>query len=508
MRRRSITKIQTPGIITKKTRVAAYCRVSTENESQTVSLVSQKQHYLSLISNHSSWTFAGLYYEEGITGTKKEIRPELMRLLDDCRCGRIDLVLTKSISRFSRNTADCIEMVRTLSSLGVYVFFEKENIHTGKMESELFLSVLSSLAEDESKSISMNEKWAAQKRFQNGTFILSRAPYGYDIHNGIISINIPEAQYLRYIYESVLNGKGTCLIAEELNSRNIPTKRGGQWQPGTVQHMLDNIFFKGDLLMQKYWKDDLFKVKTNHGEYNQYLIENHHPALVSEDMYDSAQYVNKMRGHPLIDHNQHYPLSYKIVCGECGCTYKRVTVHRKSDTAYFWACSNHLKHKENCSMKRISEATLQNLFTTMMNKLIFGKDVVLVRYLNRLKASQKTQEDSSIDLKLRENNEARKKLTHDYSMRFIDSVTYHIKTNELLREAALLKSERNNFKDTKQQEETRELLQYLTEASSFTEFNEDAFIRFVDHITAVSDTVVTFHLSCGLTLTEEAERNC
>lgn len=502
MPKRNITKIHQYGKTTKQIRVAAYCRVSTENESQSVSLASQKNHYLSFISEHTGWVFAGLYYEEGITGTKKEIRPELMRLIRDCENGKIDLVLTKSISRFSRNTADCIEMVRTLGSFGVYVFFEKENIHTGRMESELFLSVLSSLAEDESKSISLNEKWAVQKRFQNGTFLLSRAPYGYNIHKGKITINIPEAETLRYIYECVLNGMGTCLISKELNSRQIPTKRNSSWHPGTIQHMLDNAFFKGDLLMQKYWKDDDFRVKINHGEYNQYLIEEHHPALISEDEYQNALALNKMRGDTQCSHNEHYPLSYKIICSKCGCTYKRVTVHRKSGTAYFWACSNHLKNKERCSAKRIEDISVKNLFATMMNKLAYGKDVILLKYLERLKDGQKLQTETEINRKLKANQAERKKLIQSYSMRLIDSVTYHKKTNELLREAGLLKSELNIICDTHQQEETLKLIQYLTSSSVFTGFNETAFNMFVDHITAVSNKKITFHLTCGLMLSE------
>ena len=183
-----------------KLRVAAYCRVSTDSEEQIVSLETQLKHYETTIKANPDWEFAGLYYDEGITGTKKEKRPELLRMIADCERRKIDLIVTKSISRFSRNTTDCLEMVRKLLRLKIFIFFEKENIHTGSMDSELMLSILSGLAENESVSIAENIKWSIKRRVQNGTYKISYAPYGYDIVDGNLITNDAQAEIVQFIF--------------------------------------------------------------------------------------------------------------------------------------------------------------------------------------------------------------------------------------------------------------------------------------------------------------------
>ena len=184
--------------------------------------------------------------DEGITGTKKDKRPELMRLIGDCKAGRIDFIVTKSISRFSRNTTDCLELVRKLLDLNIPIFFEKENINTGSMESELFLAILSSMAEGESVSISENSKWSIQKRFENGTFKCSYPPYGYDWDGEQMVINPEQAAVVKEIFASLLSGKGTHAIADDLNRRGVSSKRGGRWTATTIRGMLSNEKYVGD----------------------------------------------------------------------------------------------------------------------------------------------------------------------------------------------------------------------------------------------------------------------
>lgn len=223
-----ITKIESSNadIFTKpKLQVAAYCRVSTGSEEQLVSLEAQKKHYESYIKANPEWEFAGLYYDQGVTGTKKEKRGELLRMISDCEDGKIDFIITKSLSRFARNTTDCLELVRKLTGLGVYIYFEKENLNTQSMESELMLSILSSLAESESVSISENNKWSAQRRFQNGTFKVAYPPYGYDNVDGQMVVNEEQAETVRWMFDAALAGKGTHWIASELNGQGIPTKQ-------------------------------------------------------------------------------------------------------------------------------------------------------------------------------------------------------------------------------------------------------------------------------------------
>ena len=186
---KKITKIEANQKEESIFRVAAYARVSTDEEAQLVSLKTQKAHYEKMIAENNSYTFAGLYFDEGITGTKKECRDGLLKMLKDCEDGKIDFILTKSISRLARNTTDCLEIVRRLLDLNIGIYFEKENIDTRTMESELMLSILSSLAESESRSISENNKWSIKKRFQNGTFIISSPPYGYENIDGKMVVN-------------------------------------------------------------------------------------------------------------------------------------------------------------------------------------------------------------------------------------------------------------------------------------------------------------------------------
>ena len=197
---RKVTKIKEDkglAVIKPKLRVAAYARVSTDSAEQLISLEAQKLHYEAYIKANSDWEFAGIYYDEGISGTKKERRTELMRLISDCENRKIDFIVTKSISRFARNTMDCLELVRKLTHLGVFIYFEKENINTQSMDSELMLTILSSLAENESISISENNKWSIQRRFRNGTYKLSYPPYGYDYRDGQIVVNKEQAEVVK-----------------------------------------------------------------------------------------------------------------------------------------------------------------------------------------------------------------------------------------------------------------------------------------------------------------------
>lgn len=256
----------------KKIRVAAYCRVSTDSDAQLESLEAQKTHYENYITSRDDWEFAGLYYDEGITGTKKDKRPELLRLIEDCKSGKVDFVITKSISRFSRNTTDCLELVRKLLALRIPIYFEKENINTGSMESELFLAILSSMAESESVSISANSKWSIQKRFENGTYKVSYPPYGYDWDGEQMVINAEQAAVVKEIFAALLSGKGTHAIADDLNQRGIPTKRNGHWTATTIRGMLSNEKYVGDCFFQKTYSDSRFVRHNNHGEQTQYLV--------------------------------------------------------------------------------------------------------------------------------------------------------------------------------------------------------------------------------------------
>ncbi|MCD3207387.1 recombinase family protein, partial [Clostridium botulinum C] len=288
-----ITKIINTKVLSvkKKIRVAAYCRVSTASDEQLISLDAQKVHYENYIKANDEWEYAGLYFDEGVTGTKKEVRSGLLSLIADCKKGMIDLVITKSISRFCRNTTDCLEIVRKLLDLNVYINFEKENLNTGSMESELMLSILSSLAESESVSISENEKWSIKKRFQNGTYIISYPPYGYANINGEMVIVPEQAEVVKQIFTDTLAGKSTHTIAKELNELGVKSKKGSKWTSGTINAIIRNEKYTGDVIFQKTYTDSSFNRHTNYGEQDQYLCTAHHEAIIDHEVFNKANEV-------------------------------------------------------------------------------------------------------------------------------------------------------------------------------------------------------------------------
>ena len=283
-----IDKIQPSLASKKKLRVAAYCRVSTDSDAQLESLDAQKEHYKNHITSRDDWTFAGLYFDEGITGTKADKRPILLRLIEDCKAKKIDFVITKSISRLSRNTTDCLEIVRTLLSLDIPIYFEKENINTGSMESELFLSILSSMAEGESASISENNKWSIKKRFLDGTYKLGYMPYGYCWKDGEILVDPAQAEIVKHIFRELLSGKGTEAIAKELNQEQVPTKNGGRWTSTSIRDIIRNEKYTGDCIFQKTYTDSNFNRHKNDGHLDQYYVPDHHEAIISHENFEAA----------------------------------------------------------------------------------------------------------------------------------------------------------------------------------------------------------------------------
>ena len=423
-------------VAAKKLRVAAYCRVSTENADQKESLAAQKAHYETWIKRHSDWEFAGVFYDFGISGTKADSRDGLQALLYACRTGSIDYVLTKSISRFSRNTADCLSLVRELLSCNIPIYFEKENIDTGSMDSELILSMLSSMAQDESESISKNVKWSIQQRIEAGTFKFGYPPYGYTKDaNGNYVIEPTEAEVIRLIFSSALNGIGTYKIAQMLESRGIPTRKGGKWSGSTIKGILVNEKYYGAAAFMKTYTDGSFRRHNNHGEVDSYYAEEHHEPIISREMFDKVQLVLQKHAE---EHNieadvgkyqNKYPFSGKIICGECGGKFKRQT----QTTGIAWACTTHLYDKASCSMKFIKDAAVKAAFVTMLNKLIFGYQFILSPYLESLKLSDADNNLLSImDIKaaLQKNTDRKQELRKLRVGGFLDSVMY---TQELRR---------------------------------------------------------------------------
>lgn len=514
---KKITKIEVPERpVEQPLMVAAYARVSTDSDEQLISLDTQKTYYEKFIRSNPKWEYAGLYYDEGITGTKKDKRRGLLRLLQDCRKGKIDRIIVKSISRLARNTVDTLEIVRELADLGITIYFEKENIDTGSMNGELMLSILSGLAQSESASISANEKWSIQKRFEQGKFVIGFPPYGYKNENGQMVIIPEQAEIVRWIFEAYMSGKGSYAIANELNARGVPSKNGGKWVPSGVNGIIRNEKYTGDVLYQKTYTDSQFNRHHNDGEVTQYYVRDHHEAIISHELFDSAQELivhngamyGNVRGSD--KYQRRYPFSGKLICGECGSSFKRRT-HKTVDGKYFaYSCNTHISDKRRCGMLYICEDQLQVAFINMMNKLICCHADVLRPYVEALKNSGKkidTKRADELNTLLNENSDRQKNLLYLFSKGYLDGGMYQKMREELDAECDRLSLERDSIlrstdDDTDKLLAAEQLLHYCMAATPTEEFNEKLIERFMDHAVAESRDVIVFVMRCGLKLRE------
>lgn len=501
-----ITKIEAAKDNSKrKLRVAAYARVSTDSNEQLVSLETQKNHYERYIKARPDWEYAGLYYDEGVSGTSMAKRDGLLRMLDDCDRGLIDYIIVKSISRFSRNTVDSIETVRKLCEKGIYIFFEKENIDTGKMEGELLLSILSSLAESESHSIAENTKWSMQKRFQNGTFKISYPPYGYDNIDGKMVINKEQADIVRFVFDELLAGKSSSAIAKELNEVGVQTKRGSKWTSGVIAQMIRNEKYKGDVLCQKTYTDDRFIRHENNGERTQYYFKDHHEAIISREQHEAANAIldlnasEKGNRDDREKYKKRYVYSGKIVCGQCGSKCKRTKLY-----SYFgFSCQTHIKDKTVCGLTSVPEEPVRGAFVTMMNKLTYARDKILIPYSVMLRQGHtkaRLERLDSIDTLLEQNMQRRQQIHQFFSKGLLDPAVYQEENDLLLKKEEQLLAEKklqSSDADKKRRENLADLMRYTAQEQYITEFDDELFFAFVDHIVLYSKTEVGFAMKCG-----------
>ena len=454
-------------------------------------------------------------------------------MLADCRRGRIDLILTKSISRFARNTSDCLEMVRELTGLGVNIYFEKENIHTGSMESEFLLTILASLAEEESHNISGNEKWAIQRRLEAGKFHVSKVPYGYRLENKQIVVVEAEAEIVRSIFSKVLEGKGTAMIAKELNEKEIPTgtkKRDGspgEWTASRIQNMINNISYTGDMIFQKTFHDGERQRMNNYGDRPQYYVEDHHEAIIEKETFEKVQENNRQRGreknnNPPADkrgrnskYQNRYCMSGIIYCGNCGSVMKRQTTNLKAGKRYHWLCKQHLKDVTSCGQKKVLEEDIQNMFMSMLNRLYFAQGLILDNYIEEVHLMERQkhlEQEVALQNRLQENIDTRHRLMQLLTKECIEPILHKQKMIELEIEAAQIREELSELKDS----------EYLTEgARAFRRFvnkwgvegeqipvgakrlfPEEAFAEHVEKVVVYARLRFAFHLKCGLVFAE------
>lgn len=353
-----ITRVQTPQKFKKLTKVAAYTRVSCGKDAMLHSLSAQVSYYSDMIQNHPGWFYVGVYTDEAVTGTKEK-RENFQRLIADCREGKIDMVITKSISRFARNTVTLLETVRELKSMSIDVFFEEQNIHTMSSEGELILTILASYAQEESRSVSENCKWRIRKNFEEGisnTFSL----YGYEKIDGEIRIREDEAKIVREIFRLYLEGLGTTKIAKHLRRCNILSPTGVAWTSATVKETLKNEKYAGDMLLQKFYTKDHLSKKSlrNKGELPKYYVEETHPPIVSKEAFNEVQRIFSERDIGSATMRYDYDFKGIVYCGCCGWRYRRKKNYKK----YVWKCGAFtLEGREGCTAKQIPDSILHEL---------------------------------------------------------------------------------------------------------------------------------------------------
>lgn len=369
--------------VSEKIRVAAYCRVSTDAEDQLNSLENQVEYYTDYINGKPNCVMAGIYADEGITGTSTRKRDNFKRMIADCEAKKIDLVVTKSISRFARNTADCLTYSRLLKNMGIPIIFEKECINTMEATGELLFTILSSLAQDESRNISENTTWGIRTKFKKGIPHINTYKFmGYNKNEeGLLEIDEEQAKIVRRIYKEFLEGFNPSVIAARLNEDGVPGVSGEpKWLRVTIEGMLKQEKYKGDSLLQKTFTADFLTKKQvkNTGQIEQYYVEDSHPAIIDKVTWEQVQLEFERREAYKEEHNlKHYgygkemrPFSGKVICSHCGAIYGVKTW--RSRRVQYWECNKRAQEKGiiGCRGENVQDVTIKKGFVQAWNEAV------------------------------------------------------------------------------------------------------------------------------------------
>lgn len=378
---RKVTKIkQSTALTAQRKRVAAYARVSSGKDAMLHSLSQQVSYYNEYIQRRADWIFAGIYADEAVTGTK-DTRREFQRLLSDCRAGKIDKIITKSVTRFARNTVTFLETVRELKSLGIDVFFEKENIHSLSADGELMLTLLASFAQEESLSASENQKWRIRKMFEQG-IPNTVDMFGYRLTDGTFYVIEREAEIVKKIFADYLSGMGINAIMKKLNAEGVLTKRGNRWNECGVRLVLRNEKYTGEMLLQKTFRSDhINKRKTvNHGELPMYSVIGSHEAIIDKETFERVQKEIERRAAKYQPKSKigEYPFSGLIKCGICGKYYRRKIANAGGKYKKpVWICVTFNRYgKSVCPSQQIPENILTEKTSTLLNMPRFDAKVL------------------------------------------------------------------------------------------------------------------------------------
>lgn len=493
----------------RKRRVAAYARVSTDSSEQLTSYEAQVDFYTRHIKSNPDWEFVSVYTDEGISGTDTKGRIGFNQMIADALNGKIDLILTKSISRFARNTVDSLTTIRKLKEQKIEVYFEKENIYTLDAKGEVMLTIMSSLAQEESRSISENVTWGIRKNMADGKIVLAYKYFlGYEKgEDGLPKIVEEEAKVVHEIYQLFLEGHTLRKIADTLTKRSIPTPRGKkQWSVTTVKSILTNEKYKGDALLQKTYTTDFLtkKVKKNDGEIPQYYIQNSHPAIIDPEIFDSVQEEMKRRYPDRHKLHRASPFCTKLVCEDCGGYYGRKVWHSNSKyKKSVWCCNRKYDNATPCSTPTLSEEEIKVAFMEVTEQILGDKEHHIACLKQEL---LKLSDASDLKNKLKAAQDRYAKLLGEQRLYMEENARIIQDQAEYNRRFLTMEQEARNAEDKIRQLEQqileqsgragrlRRCLKALQNYKGQTkQFDENLWNTLVESATISTDRTITFH---------------
>lgn len=495
----------------KVVRLAAYCRVSSDSADQLHSFAAQIRYYKDYECKHPEYKLVDIYADEGLTGTSMEKRDELNRLIRDCKMGKIDRVIVKSVSRFARNTQELLVCIRLLKELGVSVYFEEQGIDTDKLNSEMIITFPGMAAQQESESISGNMRWSYKKRMESGEYNCSNPAYGYILKDGQLVINEPQAAVIRRIFDLYLNGIGKQSIANILNDEGV-SRRYGQmkWHYATVDYILNNERYMGDALLQKSYRTESlpFRKKRNKGELPKYYVENSNPPIVSREIYKAAQELQNARNNLRSKKKHIYSLSGVMRCPDCGRTFRRQIIE---NTAY-WLCCGKMAGATECRPLRLRETAVYETFTMLVQKLVDNRKNLLSDLIRQVEAMQSKTSDNidvirRIDKEIADLAAQNLVIARLHTNKVLNAAEFSVQSSEINNKISTLRTKRRQKLSEDENDAWLDTLNSLDEILEAYEpsnnFDEELFGKMVVDITVNSNENLTFKLIGDIELTEE-----
>lgn len=497
----------------KRLRVAAYCRVSTDNEEQASSYEAQIQHYEEFIKTNPEWEFVGVYADEGISATSTKNREQFNTMIEDCKAGKIDMIFTKSISRFARNTLDCLKYIRLLKEINIPVFFEKESINTMDAKGEVLITIMASLAQQESESLSKNTKMGIQYRFQQGKVMVNTRNFlGYDKdEDGHLIINPAEAEVVKRIFREYLEGASCMKIARGLERDGIRTARDNpRWHDSTVRKILENEKYMGDALLQKTYTIDFLNKKRgrNNGTLPQYYIEDDHEAIIPKELFMSVQEEMARRSSERDMNGRrqgfsaNHAFSHMVTCECCGEHFRRLHWNNRGKKTIVWRCKTRLEDRTRCMARTVSEDELQQGFIDAINRMIEDSE----HCINLLKGNMKVAIISRNPLQAETLAARMRELQQELIDRTESGMNYDDLSEEILRLREL--QEQTNMDEAAKNERKkriRELANFIdSQPRAITEFDEALAKKLLEGV-RVGETYLEFQFKSGARIVIENE---